>query len=401
MKYLPNNILAANQSFYRDWARQYEEARTDGLRGMYPEVKSGKYDMSINGLLMATVPEYIRGWMNATGYDDIALRARELAVSDKTDILIGINSGGGYIYGIDQAIESLKALRDVKNIVVEVGEMAASAAYWLAAIGHTIRVNRFSQVGGIGIYTIIDDDSEKYADMGVKRMLVSSGEHKGAGQPGVPVPESTIEIEQERVNAIAANFFADINLYRELDESIMSGRTWIGDQSITVGLADEIYGITRSKEMSKKPVAEEATPEEETKEEPEEKAEEMEEKEEEEKEEAKAEEMEEKEDDVSAERARAASIASAFAHCPEFANKHILAGSTLVEAKADWFDYEGKDNKPAGKASRVVPANQPPKPAATNWSDALRDYAAANKCSLSEAGAVLAKTRPDLYRQNF
>ncbi len=401
MKHLPNNILAVNQSFYRDWARRYEEARADGLRGMFPETKSGKYDMQINGLLMATVPEYIRGWMNATGYDEIALRARELAVSDKTDILIGINSGGGYVYGIDQAIEALKALHDVKNIVVEVGEMAASTAYWLAAIGHTIRVNRFSQVGSIGAYLIIDDDSKMYADMGVKRMLVSSGEQKGIGEPGVPVPESTIEIEQERVNTIAADFFADINLYRQIDESIMSGRTWTGYQSITVGLADEMYGITRSKEMSKKPVAEEATPEEEKKEEPKEeepKAEEP------KAEEPKAEEPKEEEpkaDEVTEERARAASIASAFAHCPEFANKHILAGSTLVEAKADWFDYEDKDNKPVGKASRAVPANQTPKPAATNWSDALRDYAAANKCSLSEAGAVLAKTRPDLYRQNF
>jgi len=406
MKHLPNNILAVNQSYYRDWARRYQDAHADGLRAVAPKL-SNKYDIEIKGLLMATVPDYLRGWgLEATGYDEIAAVARELVQSPKEEIYIGVDSGGGYIYGIDRAIEALHELRAAKKIIVEVHQIAASAAYWLTCISHEIRVNRFSDVGSIGTYLMIDDTSEMYKDFGVRRILVSSGPHKGVGEDGVPVSDASVEIEQERINALAEMFLSDVRIYRpQVGDDVMSGRTWTGAASIGAGLADAQYGITRKANVMKDEEKNAAVEEEQAAPEEEENAAEPEEEPTEEdapsptEDEQEAE--EEEEDEMAKERARCASIAATFAASPEFTAQHIRAGSSLVEAKAAWFDYSQGKQPAAAKPSRVVAANQPPLPVASNWADAIRQYAAANKCSLAEAGQKMATQRPDLYRQNF
>jgi ClpP class serine protease len=284
-------------------------------------------------------------------------------------------------------------------VVIDVGEMAASAAYWLASVGHEIRVGRFSELGSIGAYVIVPDSSKMYEDFGMKINVVASGKDKGTGIEGTEVTPEQLEPEQERIDQIAAMFLADVQAYRNVDDSVMSGRTWIGGVAVNMGLADTVSGTNRrSIAMPENEVAAEVTAAEEENDEKDEKQAEISEEEKEEEEEGSEEDL------VKAERTRCAEIAATFAHSPEFASLQIESGATLNMAKAAWFDYckDHPENKPvAAKPSRIVAANQSPQPVAGNWTDALRACAAANNVSLSEAGRILSETNPELYRKNF
>ena len=412
---LSNNVLAIDSNYYARWAAQYVTA-SNGARVITTSMP--RADIEITGLLMPSVTPDMRFWgVPATGYDEIAAKARELTQSGKETVTIFVESGGGYVWGIDQAIEALRELRAVKRVEVEVGAISASAAYWLTSISHSIRANRFSELGGIGAFIVIEDMSKMAANIGIDVKVIKSGKYKGVGVPGAPIADDELDPEREQVNQISEMFMSEVQAYRPVDSALATGRTWIGLSAVELGLADALTGKD-SKNMAKPNMAksvqaedvaapepeeekepeavdEEGKPECEGDPEPEEEAAPMPEGE------GEAPPPEEEDEQPEArERKRCTAIVAAFANDAHFAKEMIEGGVSLVEAKAQYFD-RGKMSKPAGQGASVVPANRTPQPSATTWNGAVEAYAKQNNVSRVDAARVLEKQQPELYRQNF
>jgi len=413
---LSNNVLAIESNYYARWAAQYVTA-SGGARVITPSMP--RADLEIVGLLMPTVtPDMAYYGVPATGYDQIAAKARELAQSDKEIITIFVESGGGYVWGIDQAIEALRELHAVKRVEVEVGAISASAAYWLSSISHTIKANRFSEIGGIGAFIVIEDFSEMAKNCGVDVKVIKSGKYKGVGVPGAPIADDELDPEREQVTQIADMFLSEVQAYRPVDSALATGRTWIGLSAVELGLADALTG-KESKNMTQPKAAKSVRAEDEVMPEPED------EKEEEVIPEAVEEEKPACEDAASAdpapepepegetvppedeedkpearERKRCAALVVAFADDAQFAKEMIDGGVSLVEAKAQYFD-RSKLSKPAGGGVAVVPANRTPQPSNHTWTEAVEAYSQQHNVSRMEAASILSKQQPELYRQNF
>jgi Periplasmic serine proteases (ClpP class) len=176
---------------------------------------------------MRSVPaEYKAYGLDMTGYDEIAEAVTKAALSKSERIILNVSSGGGMTDGIDVAIDAIRAAKSVKPVHAYADGLVASAAYWLASQASNVFATRLTEVGGIGVYSVMYDTSKAMKDRGIEAVVARSGSVKGAGIYGDAITEEMRAVEQETVDAIAGKFFADVSANRiELDkEATTSGR---------------------------------------------------------------------------------------------------------------------------------------------------------------------------------
>lgn len=182
-----------------------------------------------------------------TAYEEIiaGLEAARNASGIRSALLY-IDSPGGAVSGVD---ETYRAIRDMiaDGFRVEsfVSSLGASGAYYLAAATSRISAEPSSEVGSIGVYTVIPDFADFYKGQGVKVHLVTTGEVKGAGAHGAPVTESHLKSMQDRVGRVYERFVAAVVEGRggkmtaeDIDK--LQGDTTSGEQLVAMGLVDEL-----------------------------------------------------------------------------------------------------------------------------------------------------------------
>jgi capsid assembly protease len=165
-------------------------------------------------------------------------------------VLLDIDSPGGTVAGISDVAAAVNEIKDSgREIVGFAHDLAASAAYWLASQCSAVYLTPTAEVGSIGVYAVVEDSSEYYAERGIKRFLVASGPHKGGGAPGTMITPDHIQSLGESVMAHARVFRAAVAAGRGMSdedvEAVATGRTFVGDEAVTVGLADGVMGFDR------------------------------------------------------------------------------------------------------------------------------------------------------------
>lgn len=269
----------------------------------------------------------------ATAYEQIVEDLNEAAALRGVDtIRLAIESPGGQVAGVAQAADAIHGLRASKRIVAETHAMAASGAYWLASQAHEIVAGPNAQIGSIGVYTVARDYSQLFSDMGVKVHVIASGAHKGAGTTGAPVTDEQLAAIKANVDALAANFRADVMRGRgaapEAVATWADGRTWLGEAAKQLGLVDRVsrssVSITTNQSSPGVPAAA---------------AKEMQE-----------EQMNDQEKAAAAEQARLADrkrlgeLKAAFPKHLEFAVEQFEKGATVEQAKVAFVDVLAAEN---------------------------------------------------------
>jgi ClpP class serine protease len=123
--------------------------------------------------------------------------------------------------------------------------MAASAAYGIASAANEIVISPTSIVGSIGVVMLHADRSGELAAQGVKPTLIFAGSHKVDGNPFEPLSDAVRADLQASVDAHYRQFLDTVALGRgsRLTASMAratEARTFIGSESIALGLADRI-----------------------------------------------------------------------------------------------------------------------------------------------------------------
>lgn len=173
-------------------------------------------------------------------------RAVSMAAEDHRvrSILLDINSPGGMVSGVQDAYSEIERAGKTKPVVAYAHDTAASAAYWLAAAAGQILLSPAAVAGSIGVYTIHEDISGALADRKIKRTLIASGPHKGAGAGGTPLNSDQLAGLQSEVGAMAAQFFSYVGKRRGLSDArlgaVTDGRVFIGPDAVSMGLADKV-----------------------------------------------------------------------------------------------------------------------------------------------------------------
>lgn len=157
-------------------------------------------------------------------------------------ILLVIESPGGSVNGLRNAVEAVRTARLAKPVDALIDGMGCSAAYWLAAAAENIYATADSLLGSVGTVWPWYDDSAAFAKEGIRPVILRSGEDKAIGQDGEVLKPEWIAHLQQMVNQLGGAFVASVAEFRDLSaeqvKTISSGSFWLPDQAMTLGLID-------------------------------------------------------------------------------------------------------------------------------------------------------------------
>jgi signal peptide peptidase SppA len=175
--------------------------------------------------------------------DTLALAAQIAAAeSDPSvkSIQINADSPGGMVAGTPELADAIAAAK--KPVHVKVDGMLCSAAVYATAHADSISATKSSEIGAIGVYTVLADKTKMLDDVGIKLHLVSSGGIKGAGADG-RVTDAKLADEQRVINQMCAAFVETLSAGRGRDLSDRAtGQVWLAADAQRIGLIDTITG---------------------------------------------------------------------------------------------------------------------------------------------------------------
>jgi protease-4 len=162
-------------------------------------------------------------------------------------IIIRINSPGGSPVQagiINDEIKRQRKLHPTIPVYAVVEDICASGGYYIAAAADKIYVDKASIVGSIGVLMDGYGFTEVMKKVGVERRLMTAGENKAMLDPFSPLNPKHQALAQNMLNEIHEQFKTVVRQGRgarlkETSETF-SGLFWSGEQSIKIGLADEI-----------------------------------------------------------------------------------------------------------------------------------------------------------------
>lgn len=157
-------------------------------------------------------------------------------------IVFQIDSPGGNVHGTDQTAMAIRAIN--KPTESHVHNMAASAAFWLAAqTDKIIAMTPTAEFGSIGVAAEIIDDSERDKSRGIKvHKIVSTGAEKKEMNASTATGRGEIK---ERLNEIHNIFVSRIAEGRGVSEETVredfgKGGVLIASKALEVGMIDGI-----------------------------------------------------------------------------------------------------------------------------------------------------------------
>lgn len=178
------------------------------------------------------------------GYDALAERFARAAEAGG-GVLLRLRSPGGDVAGLEQAVERMRAARR-GPVVAYVDELAASAAYWVAAaVADEIVVPPSGRVGSIGCIGVAVDESEAVARDGVRLTVVRSPAGKAEALSVAPLSELTEQRLRASVEAASGRFAAAVAAARGLSVQAieaLDGAVLEGALAVRAGLADRVGG---------------------------------------------------------------------------------------------------------------------------------------------------------------
>lgn len=162
-------------------------------------------------------------------------------------VVLRINSPGGspvqsdYVYREIVRLKAKHPETPVHAVIVDVG---ASGAYYIASAADNIYVNPASVVGSIGVLMNGFGFVEAIDKLGVERRLLTAGENKGMLDPFLPMKEGDVSHIKGVLGDIHDAFISAVKAGRGErlvdDPQLFSGKFWGGEESIRLGLADEV-----------------------------------------------------------------------------------------------------------------------------------------------------------------
>lgn len=166
-------------------------------------------------------------------------------------VVLRINSGGGDAYASEQIWRAVKELNKKKPVVVSMGGMAASGAYYMSMGAQYIMAQPTTLTGSIGIFGALPDFSDLMTKkLGFKYDEVKTNRNSAYASAGMSRSWSAEEIAtmQNYVNRGYSLFRKRVAEGRKMSteqvEKIAQGRVWLGTDAKNIKLIDGFGGLS-------------------------------------------------------------------------------------------------------------------------------------------------------------
>ena len=162
-------------------------------------------------------------------------------------IILRIDSPGGGVGPAQEIHREIVKIKSKKKVVTSMGSVAASGGYYIACATDLIVANPGTITGSIGVLMEFTNIEELFKKIGIRGVVLKSGEHKDIGSPFREMTSEEKKIVQGVIDNVHQQFIQAVMDGRRLDRwkvaQIADGRILTGEQAKQLGLVDQIGNL--------------------------------------------------------------------------------------------------------------------------------------------------------------
>lgn len=167
-------------------------------------------------------------------------------------IVLRINSPGGSPAAAEEIVSAMKKID--KPIVISMGDVAASAAYYISAPADKILANPDTMTGSIGVIWEFQNRSKFYDKDGTSFYIAKSGELKDMGGDWRGLSDEEKQYADLVISEAYSRFVKEVaddrNLSLSKVKDLADGRIYTGAKAKELGLVDELGSLDDAIEIA-------------------------------------------------------------------------------------------------------------------------------------------------------
>ncbi|HKJ82887.1 MAG TPA: signal peptide peptidase SppA [Mariprofundaceae bacterium] len=166
-------------------------------------------------------------------------------------VVLRIDSPGGSALASEEIRERLEKLRRAgKPVVVSMGSMAASGAYWIASAADEIWASPTTLTGSIGVFGLFAELHDGLEKLGIHSDGIGTTSIAGGMRMDRPMNPELARVFQMSVDDIYQQFIEKVAKGRKMTpdtvEKVAEGRVWSGIDAKRLGLVDHLGGLKQA-----------------------------------------------------------------------------------------------------------------------------------------------------------
>ncbi len=160
-------------------------------------------------------------------------------------IVMRINSPGGSPAAAEEIVSAMKKIK--KPIVISMGDVAASAAYYISVPADRIIANPDTITGSIGVIWEFQNRSKFYEKDGTSFYIAKSGEFKDMGGDWRGLSDEEKRFADQTIAEAYSRFVKEVaddrNLSLSKVKDLADGRVYTGAKAKELGLVDDFGSL--------------------------------------------------------------------------------------------------------------------------------------------------------------
>ncbi len=166
-------------------------------------------------------------------------------------VILQVNSPGGSVDAAEAIRRAVVRLRKAgKPVVVSMGTLGASGAYWLSTAANQIYAQRTTITADIGVFALYPDFSGTLTKLGIGYSGVATTANANALMPFRPLSPKIGQSLQAVVDHLYTRFVTLVAQARHLPlaqaEQVAQGRAWSGEAALRLKLIDHLGGLQQA-----------------------------------------------------------------------------------------------------------------------------------------------------------
>jgi protease-4 len=206
--------------------------------------------LHITGVITSGTSEPTLFGGEGTGSETILKKLDIAAENPKIKaIVLRVDSPGGTAAGSQEIYEKLMKIRETtrKVIVVSMGDVAASGAYYISSAADKIYADPATLTGSIGVIAELMDLQGLYKKIGIIPEILKAGKFKDMGNAARPLTPAEKKLFQKILDEAHKQFIEDVAKGRKMSvatvQALADGRVYTGEQALKNHLVDALGNL--------------------------------------------------------------------------------------------------------------------------------------------------------------
>ncbi|MBI4649151.1 MAG: signal peptide peptidase SppA [Bacteroidia bacterium] len=164
-------------------------------------------------------------------------------------VVLRVNSPGGDAIASDVILREITLLKQIKPVIVSMGDVAASGGYYISCKADMILASENTITGSIGVFGVLWNGKELLNNkLGITSDVVKTNASSDIGTVFRRLTPSEEQVIQKEIDDIYTIFTSHVAEGRNIPvnevDSIGQGRVWSGANAKNIKLIDEFGGLS-------------------------------------------------------------------------------------------------------------------------------------------------------------